>query len=178
MSSILIKKPLILFYKIMIFGYQKPSYFYLFSSWSFKKTAALWLFSKTYFRQQSWRRFLMRSIIKYLFFKISRNEIQPSPTNFHLYSFETFKGRYQTVLRVYFLSFTLVTFQFHISLFPASCIRCPEILCIIECLDHSSSKVEDHLAFLHCSWDMHLTGDHLWYKVSASQEDVTEIYIN
>lgn len=40
---------------------------------------------------------------------------------------------------------------FHISLFYAACIKCPEILslCIIECLDHSSSAVEAHLAFLH-----------------------------
>lgn len=88
--------------------------------------------------------------MKYLFFKSSHTKMQTFPTSFYLYSFETFKRRYQTVLRVYFLPFTLVTLQFHISLFYAACIRCPEILslCIIECLDHSSSKVEDHLGFL------------------------------
>lgn len=123
-SSILIKRTLVLFFvKIMIFGCQNLSYFYLFGSWSFKKTAGLWIFFITYCRQQFWRRFLMKSIIKYLFFKISHIEMQTFPTSFYRHSFETFKGRYQTVLRVYFLSFTLVTLQFHISFFYAACIR-------------------------------------------------------
>lgn len=48
----IIKRPLVLFFftKLIIFCCQNPSYFYLFSSWPFKKTTSLWIFSIMYYR--------------------------------------------------------------------------------------------------------------------------------